>query len=411
MKFRKLSPYLFLLLAVVSVFAVMNLIDGAVGVGSNKTSTLDESRLAPAVELQEIFVGVVEKVKPSVVNISTVQTIEAPQYEFFFGDPFEEFFERFFQQPNERPPQRKKRTFKYRTESGGSGFIIDSSGYIITNEHVIKDADEINVTVNTDGKEKVYKGKVVGKDERTDIAVVKINTHGIKLQPLNLGDSDKIKVGEWVLAIGSPFGLEQTVTNGIVSAIRQSVQVEGRVYRNFIQTDAAINRGNSGGPLCNIKGEVIGINTAIFAPTGVFAGIGFAIPVNRAKEILDELIHKGKVVRGWLGVEIKPMDDVLRRQFSVPGDFGVLINRVLSGSPAEKAGIERGDVIIEFDGKKVSSPVELQDIVSKTGPQKKVLTKIIRKAKELTLELVTGEMPKELTGIERGEPSPDADKG
>jgi len=362
-------------------------------------SALKETEVSQeAINLQEAFVKVAERIKPAVVNISTVLTVEYPQYEFFFGDPFEDFFkdfEDFFGSPYQRK-ETPKRKYQYRREiGGGSGVIIHPDGYILTNEHVIHNADEIKVTVNIDGKDKTYKGKVVGKDAKTDLAVIKIEPSG-KLPSAPLGDSDKIKVGEWVIAIGSPFGLEQTVTSGIVSALRQSVQVEGRIYRDFIQTDAAINRGNSGGPLCNIRGEVIGINTAIYAPTGVFSGIGFAIPINRAKEILDDLIHKGKVVRGWLGVEIRPVDTAIKNQFGLKNEKGVLINNVLEGSPAEKAGLKRGDIIVEFDGKEVVTVNDLQEIVAKTAPKKKVKIKIIRNGKEEVVELITGEMPEQI---------------
>jgi len=253
--------------------------------------------------------------------------------------------------------------------------------------------------VNINGEEKKYKGKIIGKDSRTDLAIIKISSNK-KFPAAPLGDSDKIRVGEWVITIGSPFGLEQTVTSGIVSALRQSIVVEGRGYRDFIQTDAAINRGNSGGPLCNIRGEVIGINTAIFAPTGVFSGIGFAIPINSAKEVLDDLIHKGKVIRGWLGIEIKPVDGAIVKQFGLPDKNGALINNVLKDSPASKAGLKRGDVIREFDGQQVNSVSGLQSVVSKTQPNKKVKVKIIRDGKEQGIELVTGEMPEQVTGGE-----------
>ncbi len=374
-------------------------------------SALKESEISSsAIDLQEAFVKVAERIKPAVVNISTVLTVEYPQYEFFFGDPFEDFFkdfEEFFGRPYQRRETPKREYKKYRQQmGGGSGVIIDPSGYILTNEHVVHDADEIKVTVNIDGKDKTYKGKLVGKDAKTDLAVLKIDASE-KFPSAPLGDSDKIRVGEWVIAIGSPFGLEQTVTSGIISAIRQSVQVEGRIYRDFIQTDASINRGNSGGPLCNIRGEVIGINTAIYAPTGVFSGIGFAIPINRAKEILDDLIHKGKVVRGWLGVEIKPVDTAIKNQFGLKEEKGALVNNVLKGSPAEKAGLKRGDIIIEFDGKPVENVSALQDIVAKTAPKKTVKIKVIRDRKEETIELVTGEMPEQIAS---GEPEESKEK-
>jgi serine protease Do len=202
-----------------------------------------------------------------------------------------------------------------------------------------------------------------------------------------------MKVGNWVLAVGSPFGLEQTVTAGIVSAIRQSVHIENRTYKELIQTDAAINQGNSGGPLVNIEGKVIGINTAIYAPMGGFVGVGFAIPINRAKEILDDLIHKGKVIRGWLGVEIRPVDEAIAKHFGLKKKEGALVNKVFANTPAEKGGLKRGDVILEFDGKKVKDSLSLQDIVGRTSPNKKVKVKIVRNMKEKKLQIVTEEMP------------------
>lgn len=343
------------------------------------------------VNLQEAFAQVASLVKPTVVNISTVQLIEEkhPPIEFYFGDPFEEFFKEFGMPKRERKTPAPK-GYQRRLEGTGSGVIIDPEGYILTNEHVIRGAAEIRVTL-PDENEK-FTGKVIGKDERSDLAVVKIKPKN-KLSAVKLGDSDKIRVGDWAIAIGSPFGLEQTVTVGIISAVRQRLTIEGREYRDLLQTDAAINRGNSGGPLVNIRGEIIGINTAIYAPTGVFAGIGFAIPINQAKEILDDLIHKGKVVRGWLGVEIKEIDDAIQKQFGLPDKEGALVNNVFKDSPAEKAGLMRGDVIIKFDEKKVSNPYELQKIVGQTQPNKKVKIEIIRDKNHKMVELVTEEMP------------------
>lgn len=356
-----------------------------------------------ALSLQEQFIDVINRVKPAVVSITTVYTYNVEIPEFYFGDPFEEFFREFFDFP--QPQRPKKRYQQYKAEGGGSGVIISPDGYILTNEHVIKDATEIKVIVNIDGQDKEYKGKVVGKDPRTDIAVIKINAKNLPYA--KLGDSDKIRIGEWVIAIGSPFGLEQTVTVGIVSALRQRVRVEGREYRDFIQTDAAINRGNSGGPLCNLQGEVIGINTAIYAPTGVFAGIGFAIPINRAKEVLDSLIEKGKVSRGWLGVEIIPVDDAIARHFGLSKKQGVLINKVLKGTPAEKSGLQRGDIIISVEAKgkvkEVNTPQELQDIIFSLSPKEKVKLQIVRDGKKQTVEVVLGELPEEGVSLETKE--------
>jgi len=350
-----------------------------------------------ALSLQEAFVDVIARVRPAVVSIVTVYTYKVETPEFYFGDPFEEFFREFFELPYPKKERQRQRYQQYKAEGGGSGVIISPDGYILTNEHVVKNATEIKVIVNIDGNEKEYRGKIVGKDPRTDIAVVKINAKNLPYA--KLGDSDKVRIGEWVIAIGSPFGLEQTVTVGVVSALRQRVRVEGREYREFIQTDAAINRGNSGGPLCNIYGEVIGINTAIYAPTGVFSGIGFAIPINQAKSILDTLIQKGKVSRGWLGVEIVPVDEAIANQFGLSKKQGVLINRVLKNTPAEKAGLQRGDIIISVKTKdktiEVNSPQELQDVIFSLSPKEKVELKIIRNKKEQTVEVVLGELPEE----------------
>ncbi len=340
--------------------------------------------------LQDSFANVAEAAKPATVNISIVQMLKmrAPQYDFRFGDPFEDFFHEFFGSPRQNQPGESKPHYK-KMEGTGSGVIIDPKGYVLTNYHVIKGADEIKVTL-ADGKS--YMGKVIGKDPRTDLAVVRISSKK-EFHYLSLGNSDNIRIGDWAVAIGSPFGLEQTVTVGIISAKRQSLNIEGKNFREMIQTDASINRGNSGGPLLNIKGEVIGINTAIYAPTGVFAGIGFAIPINKAKEILDDLIEKGKVVRGWLGIGIEEVDDVMAKHFGLSGKEGALVNRVMKGSAADEGGLERGDVIIEFDGKNIKNSLALQDIVAKTQPGKMVKVTVIRNGehKKLTMEL--GEMP------------------
>ena len=369
----------------------------------------DERIKSEVINIQNYFARVAEELKPTVVNISAVYVEKnAPQqYEFYFGSPFEDFFNEFFgeSRPRQNPQRRAQPQRKF--EGTGSGVIIDPDGYILTNEHVVRGADEIKVTLYND---KTYTGKVVGKDARTDLAVIRIKGAG-KLPVARLGNSDAIRVGDWAIAIGSPFGLQETVTSGIISAVRQSLPIEGREYRDLIQTDAAINRGNSGGPLCNIEGEVIGINTAIYAPTGVFSGIGFAIPSNNAKEILNDLINKGKVVRGWLGVEVRPVDEVIARSFGLPDKKGVLINDVLSDSPALKAGLQRGDIMREFDGKKIDDPRGLQNVVAQTEPRKKVKVVVVRGGKLMTLALVTGEMPSErdiAAGREKeAEPGPD----
>lgn len=344
--------------------------------------------------LQDSFAKVAVQVKPAVVSITAthIETVQAPQ--FYFGDPFEDFFREFQGMPRRAPGAAPApRSFERRQQGLGSGVIVDPRGYILTNEHVVRGADELTVALQYP-EEKKFPGKVVGADPRTDLAVVKI-TPKEPLTYATLGDSDRVRVGDWAIAIGSPFGLEQTLTAGVISAVRQTLNIEGVNYTNLLQTDAAINRGNSGGPLLNIRGEVIGINSAIYAPTGVFAGIGFAIPVNRVKDIMEQLIEKGRVVRGWMGVEILSVNEVIARQFGLNSTEGVMINNVLPGSPADKAGLKRGDVVLSFDGRKTPTQEALVELVGKTPPKKTVAMKIVRDGKERDLSLVTAEMPSE----------------
>ncbi|HPD18297.1 MAG TPA: DegQ family serine endoprotease [Candidatus Goldiibacteriota bacterium] len=326
-----------------------------------------ETKMIPA-----SFKDVADAIKESVVNISTITVIK--QTNPFYSDPFfdDDFLYRFFGIP--------RGTFK--TRSLGTGVIISPDGYILTNNHVVESADEITVKLYN---QKEYKAKVVGKDKETDIAVIKINAKGLK--PAKIGDSDKIEVGDWVIAVGSPFGLEQTVTQGIISA-------KGRIigagpYDDFLQTDAAINPGNSGGPLINLDGEVIGINTAITSRSGGYEGIGFSIPINMAKKVYDDIIQKGKVVRGWLGVAIQDLTPELAKYFKV--NEGVLVSEVFANGPAKKAGLQRGDVIVEFDGKKIKKYRELQSIVAATPVNKTVEVKVIRKGKETSCKIKVGE--------------------
>lgn len=342
--------------------------------------------------LQTSFANVAKLVKPAVVSISTVR-IERSAPQFFFGDPLEQFFGG--QDEDAEPaPHRRGRGRGYRMEGVGSGVIIDPTGLVLTNDHVVNEADEIKVLVyDENGDKKEYKATVVGRDGRTDIAVVRIHA-GHPLPFASLGDSDLVKVGDWAIAIGSPFALAQTVTVGVISAARQSLAIEDREYHNLIQTDAAINRGNSGGPLLNIRGEVVGINTAIYAPTGVFAGIGFAVPINQAKAILDDLVSRGKVVRGWLGVELRPeITPAIVSAFGLTDGKGALVNEVLRDSPAAKAGLVRGDVIRTYDGKPVTSSADLQNKVANTSPKKAIRLEVIRHRKTVPLTLVIGERP------------------
>ncbi|MFB3886451.1 MAG: DegQ family serine endoprotease [Thermodesulfobacteriota bacterium] len=350
-----------------------------------KDSTTPISAVVKGSEIPLIpanFSQVAEKVRPGVVNIQVVKKIKNVDLGFpqFFGSPFGQnnpFGDFFGPFPEGNPP----RSFEQR--GVGSGFVLSQEGYILTNYHVVEDADQIKVKLSN-GKE--YDGKVVGRDPKTDLALVKIEGSS-DLHPLKLGNSDGLKVGSWVVAIGSPFGLEQTVTAGIVSA-------KGRVigsgpYDNFIQTDASINPGNSGGPLVDMEGEVIGVNTAIIASG---QGIGFAIPINMAKEIIPQLEEKGHVTRGWLGVSVQEVTPALAKSFDLKEKKGALVAQVFSGSPAEKAGIERGDIIVEFDGKEVATSKDLPSMVASTPVGKSVSIKLWRDGKVLDRQLKVGEM-------------------
>lgn len=345
------------------------------------------------------FVDVARVATPAVVNISTTRKVAGPgrsPLDPFFEDPF---FRRFFGDEFFRrgvPRERKE-------QSLGSGVIVDSSGLIVTNNHVVSQADEI-VVLLSDKRE--FKGKLIGTDPKTDIAVVKIEAK--ELPSLTWGDSDKLQVGEYVLAVGNPFGLNQTVTAGIISAVGRA-NVGIAEYEDFIQTDAAINPGNSGGALVNVKGELIGVNTAIFSRSGGYMGIGFAVPSNMAKAVVDSLVRSGKVVRGWLGVSIQAVSRELAREFGLKDNKGVLISDVVSSSPAEKSGLSRGDVITEFDGRGVDEPNHLRNMVAQTPIGKKVRLKVIRDKKEKEIELTVSELPAEAKVAEGGGPEAEAE--
>ena len=330
------------------------------------------------------FAQVAEAVRPAVVNINTVMRGGGGRtpVEEFFGD---EFFRRFFGEGPERPQQQR---------SLGSGVIVDASGIALTNAHVVERATDIEV-VTAEGKK--HKAKVVGLDKRTDLAVLRLQGGG-PYPAAVLGDSDKVKVGDWVLAIGSPFGLQQTVTAGIVSAKGRSIG-QGP-FDDFLQTDAAINPGNSGGPLVNMSGEVVGINSAILSRSGGNVGIGFSIPSNMAKRIYTELAARGKITRGWLGVSIQPLTPELAKSFGLKEPTGVLIADVVKESPADKAGLASGDVLMEFGGKKVDAPQDLQKAVAGTAPGKGVPMKVWRDKGEKTLEIKVGETPEDSAQLE-----------
>lgn len=330
-------------------------------------------------QLGDAMAKVADQAKPAIVNISTTRMVKAQRHPFF-DDPF---FRRFFGDESQKQQKRKVANL-------GSGVIATSDGYILTNNHVIEGAEDILVKLSNN---KEYKGKVVGTDKRTDLAVIQIDEKN--LSTIKWGDSDKLRVGEIVLAVGNPYGLNQTITMGIISALgRSGIGITD--YEDFIQTDAAINPGNSGGALVNIKGELVGVNTAIFSTTGGYQGIGFAIPANMANSIMSSIINQGKVVRGWLGVHIQPLTPELVKQFNLQDDKGVLLSDVVEGGPAEKGELKKGDVIIEYDGKKVESPVHLRNMVASTVPGQSVNTRVIRDGKPLVLKLVIGELPTEI---------------
>ena len=331
------------------------------------------------------FAPVVEAVGPAVVNINTFTRGGArTPVEEFFGD---EIFRRFFGDAPEREQQQR---------SLGSGVIVDPSGITLTNAHVVERATDIEV-VTSDGKK--HKAKVVGVDRRTDLAVLRLQGGG-PYRAAALGDSDRMRVGDWVLAIGSPFGLQQTVTAGIISA--KSRSLTGGPFDDFLQTDAAINPGNSGGPLVNMSGEVVGINSAILSRSGGNVGIGFAIPVNMAKRIYTELVAKGKVTRGWLGVSIQPLTPELAKSFGLKEAKGVLISDVIAESPAEKAGVQAGDIITEFDGKKLDGPQDLQRAVASAAPGKAMPMILWRDKTTKTVEIRIGETPDENVAMKPG---------
>ncbi len=303
------------------------------------------------------------------------------------GSPFQDFFEEFLNRHGQGqgggepaiPPA-----------SLGSGFVIDAEkGYVVTNNHVIKDADEVRVTF---GDDTTLVAKIIGKDEKMDLAVLQVPVEDKKLTAVKFGDSDKMRVGDWVLAIGNPFGLGGTVTAGIISA--QQRDINAGQYDDFIQTDASINRGNSGGPMFDLQGEVIGINTAIFSPSGGSVGIGFAIPSNMAKSVIGQLIEYGKTRRGWIGVRIQSVTEEIAESLGIEGHHGALVASITPGGPAEKAKLEPGDVITEFDGKQVNAMRNLPRIVAETPIEKTVELKFWRGGKEKTAKIKVGELEK-----------------
>ena len=356
------------------------------------SSPVPEKEVAAGLALQKSFEAVSKAILPAVVNISTTALVSSqPHLPPMFDDPF---FKRFFGTPpfgngNQAPQKHVERSL-------GSGFIISSDGTIVTNNHVVKNATKVTVLLNN---HKSYQAKVVGTDPMTDIAVIKINAR-TPLPTVTWGDSKNVDVGTIVLAMGSPFGLTQSVTMGIVSALKRS-NMGIEQYENFIQTDAAINPGNSGGPLVNLRGEVVGMNTAIYTTNGGYEGIGFAIPVTMVRQVVQDLLTKGKVVRGWLGISIQNVTPVIAKQFGLKKNSGVLVSDVLPGSPAEVSHLKRGDVITALNGTSIEDANDLRMHVARIPPGKTATLTLVREGKLRSIDVRVGELPKKLAMNQR----------
>ena len=332
---------------------------------------------------------VAETVIDAVVNISTSQTIDSkvgPMPQLPPGSPFEEFFDEFFKNRRGQGDNPNREHTPRRVNSLGSGFILDASGIVVTNNHVISDADEINVILNDGTK---LKAEIIGRDQKTDIALLRVKPDK-PLKAVKFGDSEKLRLGEWVIAIGNPFSLGGTVTAGIVSA--RNRDINSGPYDNYIQTDAAINRGNSGGPLFNLEGEVIGVNTAIISPSGGSIGIGFAVPSKTAVPVIDQLRQFGETRRGWLGVRIQQVNDEIAESLGMKQTRGALVAGVDDKGPAKPAGIEPGDVIVNFDGREIKEMRDLPRVVADTPVGKEVPVTVIRKGKEETKRVKLGRL-------------------
>jgi Do/DeqQ family serine protease len=353
--------------------------------GKDKADSLPKNdKLTTVRSIGQAFVEVVKKAQPSVVNVTTEKTITVKPWErygedFFKGSPFEDFFKGFGFSPRE-----KGKEYRHKQRSGGSGVIVDKEGYILTNNHVVEGADKVKIRLN-DGRE--FTAIVKGQDSRTDLAVLHIKAKDLPVA--TLGDSDKLEVGEWAIAIGSPFGLEHTVTVGVISAKGRTGLGTG-TYEDFIQTDASINPGNSGGPLINIDGEVVGINAMIIQPG---TGIGFAIPINMAKQILNDLIKQGKVVRPWLGISVQDLTPEMAEQFQVKEKEGVIVAQIHQGTGAEKAGLASGDIMKSVDDKAIKNTNELIKEIQKKKVGQKVKLNVVRDGKPMAIEVTLTAMP------------------
>jgi serine protease Do len=329
------------------------------------------------------FSDIVKVITPTVVNISTTKVIrrDVSPFSQFFDTPFGDFFEPF------RMPR------KWKEQSLGSGVIVSDDGYIITNVHVVEQADEIKVTLYD---KRDFRGEVIGADSKTDIAVIKISAGN--LPAVKWGDAEELQVGEFVLAFGNSFGLSHTVTLGIVSALGRA-NVGIAEYEDFIQTDAAINPGNSGGPLVNIKGELVGINTAIFSRSGGYQGIGFAVPSNMVHSVMDQLVKEGKVTRGWLGVTIQDVSSGLAKEFGLGNAAGALVTDIFRGSPADEAGLKRGDVILEINGREVKDVTSLRNMIAQSRIGSSLELKVSREGNDMMLSATIAEFPEDIRAV------------
>jgi Do/DeqQ family serine protease len=366
---------------------------GRSGAAPAPTTPQAATGIALAESLQMGFVDVAQHVRPAVVHLGTIQRAKArrgPSLPQGNDDPFfRDFFNQFF--GSEGPDSRSE----FRRPGLGSGVIIDKRGLVLTNFHVVKGADEILIRLS-DKRE--YRGQILGTDPKTDLAVVRFQPDH-ELTVATLGNSDALRVGEWAIAIGNPFGLDQTVTVGVISATGRS-DVGIATYENFIQTDASINPGNSGGPLVNLKGEVVGVNTAIVAAG---QGIGFAIPINMVKRVVDQLVAQGKVVRGWLGVALQPLSPDLAQSLGLEGTSGAVVGSTITGSPAAQAGLQQGDVIVAYDKIPVEDYRHVQRLVAETRVGKSVSLQIVRKKQKMDVAVTIAEVPDD-TGRRPGPP-------
>ncbi len=351
---------------------------------------------AAAQELSDAFAEVVAKVEPSVVSVYTSRTVQATRgggmpFPFLFGIPPQD------DEEGSAAPRKQ--------QGGGSGFVVDGSGYILTNAHVVKDQEEIKVELFDRTR---LDAKVVGIDEKADVAVLKVETGKSKLQVMAFGNSDELRIGQWVLAMGNPYMFRNTVTAGIVSAKGRN-EMQGDGYSDYIQTDAAVNPGNSGGPLVNLKGQVIGINSSIWSRSGGYQGISFAIPINMVRRIAEDLIFDGAVSRGWLGLSIDDVDPELAEALNIPGRNGARVMQVVPGAPAEKAGVKSGDIVLSIAGQTVTGSADLRNRVAAERPGTKIVVKVLRESKELDIPIVLGKLgdaPSESVQTSTGEVTP-----